>query len=85
MTTETRKAERYVACVRDGGLVDLEVGKLYEVLSPEAGDGHEEIRVVDDSGDDYLYPVSWFVPVDVPKESAQALRAARRSRSRATG
>jgi hypothetical protein len=56
MTTEAGKTERYVACVRDGGLIDLEVGKLYEVLPLEAGDGEEEIRIVDDSGDDYLYP-----------------------------
>jgi hypothetical protein len=84
MTTETGKL-RYVACVRDGGLVDLEVGKLYEALPPEAGDGEDEIRVLDDSGEDYLYPASWFVPVEVPEASARALRAARKSRSRAAG
>lgn len=84
MTTATGKP-RYVACVRDGGLIDLEVGKLYEVFPPEAGDGEEEIRVLDDSGDDYLYPVSWFVPVEVPEASARALRAARKSGSRAAG
>ena len=84
MTTETRKP-RYVACIRDGGLIDLEVGKLYEALPPETGDSEEEIRVVDDSADDYLYPSSWFVPVEVPEESARALRAARNTHSRAAG
>lgn len=82
MSTEAEKANRYVACIRDGSLIDLEVGKLYEVLPAEAGDG-EELRVIDDSGEDYLYPASWFVAVDVPEASARALRAARGSGSHA--
>ena len=77
--------DRYVACVDDGGLIDLEVGKLYAVLPPESRDPEEEIRVIDDSGEDYLYPTDWFVSVDVPEASARALRSARSSRSRATG
>ena len=79
------QAESYVACIHSGDALDLEVGKLYLVLPPEPGDRDEDIRVVDESGEDYLYPASWFVPVDVPKESARALRAARSSRSGATG
>ncbi|MGH9890508.1 MAG: hypothetical protein ACREA0_00690 [bacterium] len=71
--------------MRAEGLIDLEVGKLYVVMPPEPGDGEEEMRVVDESGEDYLYPASWFVAVDVPEASAQALRAARRSRSGAAG
>jgi hypothetical protein len=85
MTANTDRGERYVACVSDGGLIDLEVGKLYLVVSPEPGDSADEIRVVDDSDDDYLYPVSWFVAVDVPEASARALRDAQRSRSAAPG
>lgn len=85
MSTETGKANRYVACIRDGSLLDLEVGKLYEVLPAEADDGKEELRVIDESGEDYLYPASWFVAVDVPEASARALRAARGSDSRAAG
>jgi hypothetical protein len=79
-----KQAERYVACVRTDGALDLEVGKLYVVLPPEPGD-RDELRVVDESGEDYLYPASWFVPVDVPEASARAIRAARRSRSGAAG
>jgi hypothetical protein len=82
MTTSAQRSEQYMACVRDGGLMDLEVGKLYCLLPPEPGDSSGEVRVVDDSGEDYLYPASWFVAVDVPEASARALRAARRSRRR---
>lgn len=79
------QAERYVACVRAEGALDLEVGKLYLVLPAEPSDGDDDLRVVDESGDDYLYPASWFVAVEVPEESARALRAARSSRSGAAG
>lgn len=85
MSTKTGEANRYVACIRDGRLIDLDVGKLYEVLPAETGDGEEELRVIDDSGEDYLYPASWFVAVDVPEASARALRAARGSGSHAAG
>jgi len=80
----SKRAENYVACIRTDGALDLEVGKLYLVLPPEPGDRDEDLRVVDESGEDYLYPVSWFVPVEVPEESARALRAARSSRSGAS-
>ncbi len=81
----SKQAESYVACIRTDGALDLEVGKLYLVLPPEPGDRGEDLRVVDESGQDYLYPASWFVPVDVPEESARALRSARSSRSGAAG
>ncbi len=64
-----RLRDRYVAWVRADDAFDLEVGKLYVVLPPEPRDGLDDIRVVDESGEDYLYPSSWFVEVDVPEES----------------
>jgi hypothetical protein len=81
----SKQAESYVACIRADGALDLEVGKLYLILPPKPGDRDEDLRVVDESGEDYLYLASWFVTVDVPEESARALRAARSSRSRAAG
>ena len=81
----SKQAESYVACIRTDGALDLEVGKLYPILPPKPGDRDEDLRVVDESGEDYLYPSSWFVTVDVPEESARALRAARSSRSGAAG
>lgn len=79
------KEDRYVVCIRTDGAFDLVVGKLYAVLPPERGDGPDDLRVVDESGDDYLYPLSWFAIVDVPEASARALRAAWKSRSKAAG
>lgn len=59
---------RFVVCVNDGGNVDLEPLKLYRVLSDAAAKVDGLIRVVDDSGEDYLYPAEFFRPIRVPKD-----------------
>jgi hypothetical protein len=64
--TGTRRA--FAVCVRnDGYEASLERHKVY-VVRPDAGalrDG--DLRVVDESGEDYLYPADWFVLVKVPR------------------
>ncbi|MHB1047844.1 MAG: hypothetical protein ACYC4P_17715 [Thermoanaerobaculia bacterium] len=56
----------WVVCVASGGNDDLQERKLYEVL-PDADAGvNGFLRVVDDSGEDYLYPGRYFVPLEVP-------------------
>ena len=59
---------RFVVCVKDGGNVDLEPLKLYQVHPDAAAKADGLIRVVDDSGEDYLYPAEFFRPIRVPKE-----------------
>jgi len=49
------------------------VRKLYVALPDETAAARGHIRVVDDSGEDYLYPEEWFVPVDVSEEAERAL------------
>ncbi|MGH7787539.1 MAG: hypothetical protein ACRERC_11770 [Candidatus Binatia bacterium] len=75
-TTRTKK--RYLLCVRNKGCEDLEPRKLYEQLrDPRAAkDGY--VRVVDESGEDYLYPADCFVAVDLPREAERALGGATR-------
>ncbi len=48
----------YPGCDEPGGCHDLTLGKLYELLGVEAGGAF--LRIVDDSGDDYLYPANHF-------------------------
>lgn len=67
---------RYVICVRAEGAEDLEVRKLHRVLPDESAAARGYIRVVDESGEDYLYPAAWFVTVEVPEEAERALAAA---------
>jgi len=66
----------YVVCVEAGDREDLEVRKLYEVWPDEAANARGYLRVIDESGEDYLYPKDWFIPVEVPREGHAALTAA---------
>ena len=47
-------------CVDDGGYVDLAVGVTYERLPDAAAEVDQMVRVVDESGEDYLYPERLF-------------------------
>ncbi len=76
---------RFVVCIKADAGIDLEFRKVYEVLADQDAASEDLLRVIDESGEDYLYPTSHFVPIDVSKQSARALRASARSRSRATG
>jgi hypothetical protein len=65
----------FAVCVANDGCDDLSTGMLYRVLPDEAGAQEGLIRVVDDSGEDYLYPESRFVVVQVPQSDEQKLLA----------
>ena len=75
--SSTKPAQRFAVCVKnDGYPASLEVRKIYEVLRDPAAEGTSQVRVVDESGDDYLYPADFFLPVDVSDDLQQALRRA---------
>ncbi len=64
----------YVLCIDDGGYPEsLEVRKVYYVLPDERAATNNYIRVVDETGEDYLYPTKYFVPIQVPPEAAAVL------------
>jgi hypothetical protein len=68
-----RKQEiRFAVCITDSE-PDLESRKTYQVLPDEDAASDNHIRVIDESGEDYLYPASFFVLVEVPKEAERAL------------
>ena len=66
---------QYAVCVRNQECEDLEMRKIYKVLPDRkaARDGY--IRVIDESGEDYLYPESYFVFVRLPLKAQQAIAA----------
>ncbi|MFQ5503704.1 MAG: hypothetical protein ACE5F1_02775 [Planctomycetota bacterium] len=53
-----------------GYSVALELRKVYRALPDPAAEGRGLVRVVDESGEDYLYPRAFFVPIEVPEEAA---------------
>lgn len=66
----------YVLCIDDGGYPEsLEVRKVYPVLPDEKGASHEYIRVIDETGEDYLYPAKYFVPLTLSADVIGALTA----------
>jgi len=63
----------YVVCIRADESSDLEVRKIYQVLADDSAAKRGHVRVVDESGEDYLYPKEYFAPVRLPDEAARAL------------
>ncbi len=66
---------QFVICIRSNGSEDLQTGKVYRVLPDESAARDGYIRVIDESGEDYLYPAAYFVPIALPEEAEQALFA----------
>jgi hypothetical protein len=59
---------RFVVCIDSGGYVDLEPLKVYRVKKDSSARAHGLLRVVDGSGDDYLFPVKFFRPIAAPAQ-----------------
>ena len=67
-----KSRSRFLLCVHNDGADDLEPRKVYQVL-PDPGAVREGyVRVIDESGEDYLYPTDYFVPVRLPVVIARA-------------
>jgi hypothetical protein len=65
---------RYVVCIANEGADDLDLRKLYRVVPDEDASRDGLMRVIDESGEDYLYPESYFAPVELSDEAADALK-----------
>lgn len=70
----------FAVCVRnDEHEESLELRKIYEVVADDAAAAHHLIRVVDEGGEDYLYPRDWFLAIELPHNIEEALRQMSRS------
>ncbi len=72
MTTK-RKQRKFALCIRNDECEDLELRKVYQVLpdTRAARDGY--LRIVDESGEDYVYPESYFVLLKLPRKAQDLL------------
>ncbi len=69
--------QQFAICVQNESYpASLELWKVYRVLPDDKAAKHQLIRVVDESGEDYLYDQSWFVPIKLPQAAKEALLAA---------
>ena len=66
--------KHYMICVCNLGYeASLEVRKVYEVLRDKVAEQRGQLRVIDESGDDYLYPKDFFAPVRLSAETKERL------------
>ncbi|MEJ7849380.1 MAG: hypothetical protein WKF92_14965 [Pyrinomonadaceae bacterium] len=56
---------QFVLCIKNDGCDDLQIRKIYEVLPDESAAKDKYLRIVDESGEDYLYPSNYFYPVEI--------------------
>jgi hypothetical protein len=68
---------QFVVCIRNDACDDLELRKVYPLLPDRKAAREGYVRLVDESGEDYLYPESYFVPLSLSVRAQNALRAAR--------
>ncbi len=73
MKTKTK----YAICVDNTGYqASLILKKIYEIIPDARAEKDDFIRVIDESGEDYLYHVSHFVTIELPEEVERVLVAA---------
>jgi len=74
MKAPARPAQ-FAICVKNRGYpASLELHKVYRVLADDDAASDGDLRVVDESGEDYLYPSNYFVLVDLPRDTAKTLK-----------
>lgn len=68
---------QFVLCVKnDGYPASLELRKVYQRLADAVAESRHMVRVVDESGEDYLYPEAFFTPIEVPQAAQGAFSTA---------
>jgi hypothetical protein len=66
----------FLVCVNNKGYqASLELRKIYQAMPDSGAARHRLLRVIDESGEDYLYPRDFFLPIELPKAVERALLA----------
>jgi hypothetical protein len=74
--TRTRKKSFVVCLSNDGYAASLEPRKIYVAIRDAGAERNGLLRVIDESGEDYLYPRERFAPLKLPRGLQRALAAA---------
>lgn len=67
--------QKYVLCINNKNSEDLEKRKIYQVIQDNEAEKDGYLRVIDESGEDYLYPESYFFFVQLPIKAQEALES----------
>ena len=65
---------QFAICLKNKGSEDLIIRKIYQVLPDENAAKKGLLRLIDESGEDYLYPASYFFLIDLPQKVERTLR-----------
>lgn len=69
-------APRFAVCIDNSEYpASLELHKIYRVLPDDDATSEGDLRVIDESGEDYLYPADYFILIELPRKIDLALRA----------
>jgi len=69
-----RTESHFVICIKNKDFpASLELRKLYRVISDPTAAKLHQLRIIDESGEDYLYPEEYFVPVQLPQAAERAV------------
>jgi hypothetical protein len=73
----SKQSRRFVICVNNEGYpASLETRKIYVALSDPGAEKHGQLRIIDESGEDYLYPKAFFRAIALPQSIKKAVLAA---------
>jgi len=70
-----KRTVHFVLCVENQGCDDLDKRKVYQVIPDPDAEVEGYIRIIDESGEDYLYPKHYFVPLELPADVVKAIEA----------
>src|SRR5262245_34603514 len=69
-----RAGPRFVVCIENTGYpASLELHKIYRIVADADAARDGDLRIVDESGEDYLYPAGWFAAVELPRRVKTSL------------
>lgn len=66
----------FALCVKNDDCEDIEIRKIYKMIPDKRASQEGYLRIVDESGEDYLYPESYFLIIDLPFQAQELLFAA---------
>ncbi len=76
MIDSRKKNQLFAICVNNSGYpASLELYKVYRVLSDEVAEVEGDMRVIDESGEDYIYPADRFVLIDLPQKVIKRMQS----------
>ena len=74
MQESKQNLPEFVVCINNSDYpASLELHKIYRVIDDKDAEEEGDIRIIDESGEDYLYPSSYFVPIQVPQPVEKSL------------